>query len=113
LFPSTPSYKGQKSKVKSQKLWLTPNSQLSTLNSIEKKKESERKPGSVISCETAVIYLGDLLPNTSSGSKRNWKKTNHYPYLASNRGLPSQHLSMLLVRSYRTFAPLPDLVVSS
>jgi len=27
--------------------------------------------------------------------------------LASNRGLPSQHLSMLLVRSYRTFAPLP------
>ena len=27
--------------------------------------------------------------------------------LAPNRGLPSQHLSMLLVRSYRTFAPLP------
>ncbi len=27
--------------------------------------------------------------------------------LASNRGLPSQHLSMLLVRSYRTLAPLP------
>jgi hypothetical protein len=32
-------------------------------------KESERKPGSVISCETAVIYLGSLLPSTSSGSK--------------------------------------------
>ena len=27
--------------------------------------------------------------------------------LAPNRGLPSQHLSMLLVRSYHTFAPLP------
>ena len=29
--------------------------------------------------------------------------------LALSRGLPSQHLSMLLVRSYRTFAPLPVL----
>ena len=29
------------------------------------------------------------------------------PRLAPSRGLPSQHLSMLLVRSYRTFAPLP------
>jgi hypothetical protein len=27
--------------------------------------------------------------------------------LAPNRGLPSRHLSMSLVRSYRTFAPLP------
>ncbi len=27
--------------------------------------------------------------------------------LAPSRGLPSQHLSMLLVRSYRTLAPLP------
>jgi len=27
--------------------------------------------------------------------------------LAPSRGLPSQHFSMLLVRSYRTFAPLP------
>tara|TARA_Y100001970_G_scaffold132360_1_gene163271 strand:+ start:5992 stop:6288 length:297 start_codon:yes stop_codon:yes gene_type:complete len=27
--------------------------------------------------------------------------------LAPNRGLPSQYLSILLVRSYRTFAPLP------
>jgi hypothetical protein len=27
--------------------------------------------------------------------------------LAPDRGLPSQHLSMLLVRSYRTLAPLP------
>jgi hypothetical protein len=39
---------------------------------------------------------------------RDWKKTNHTPAnLAPNRGLPSQHLSVLLVRSYRTFAPLP------
>ncbi|ACA98494.1 conserved hypothetical protein [Picosynechococcus sp. PCC 7002] len=37
------------------------------------------------------------------------KKTNHHPtVLAPNRGLPSQHLTILLVRSYRTFAPLPD-----
>jgi hypothetical protein len=36
-----------------------------------------------------------------------WKKTNQCPFLASDWGLPSQHLSMLLVRSYRTFAPLP------
>jgi hypothetical protein len=28
-------------------------------------------------------------------------------YLAPDRGLPSQRLSTLLVRSYRTFAPLP------
>jgi len=27
--------------------------------------------------------------------------------LAPSRGLPSQHFSMLLVRSYRTLAPLP------
>ena len=27
--------------------------------------------------------------------------------LAPSRGLPSQHFSMLLVRSYHTFAPLP------
>jgi hypothetical protein len=39
---------------------------------------------------------------------RDRKKTNLCPFdLAPDRGLPSQHLSMLLVRSYRTFAPLP------
>jgi hypothetical protein len=38
---------------------------------------------------------------------RNREKTNHCSCLASNRGLPSQYLSILLVRSYRTFAPLP------
>jgi hypothetical protein len=43
---------------------------------------------------------------------RDWKKTNHTPAnLAPNRGLPSQHLSMLLVRSYRTFAPLAPTAV--
>ena len=41
-------------------------------------------------------------------TQRNWKKTNHYPSnLAPSRGLPSQCLTTLLVRSYRTFAPLP------
>ncbi len=39
---------------------------------------------------------------------RDWKKPNHTPTnRAPTRGLPSQHLSVLLVRSYRTFAPLP------
>jgi len=56
-----------------------------------------------------VIYLGRSLPNASSGAqKRNWEKTNlSSSDLAPNRGLPSQGLSTLLVRSYRTFAPLP------
>ncbi|GBF52940.1 hypothetical protein N0824_00789 [Microcystis sp. 0824] len=30
-------------------------------------------------------------------------------HLAPHRGLPSQYLSILLVRSYRTFAPLPPI----
>lgn len=57
----------------------------------------------------AVIYLGRLLPNASSGSVLGTgKKTNRSSFdLAPNRGLPSQRLSTLLVRSYRTFAPLP------
>jgi len=63
----------------------------------------------------AVIYLGFLLPGTSSGraimgSHNDTERGKDQPLfhgLASNRGLPSQHLSMLLVRSYRTFAPLP------
>ncbi len=41
-----------------------------------------------------------------------WSETGKIPTvvpfgLAPNRGLPSQRLSTLLVRSYRTFAPLP------
>jgi len=57
-----------------------------------------------------VIYLGLPLPTTSSGSMKMELRQNGQPLflrLAPSRGLPSQHLSMLLVRSYRTFAPLP------
>ena len=40
---------------------------------------------------------------------RGRKKTNLHPFdLAPYWGLPSQYLSILLVRSYRTFAPLPN-----
>jgi hypothetical protein len=63
----------------------------------------------------AIIYLGCLSPDTSSGTtfERNWKKTNlSSSDLAPNRGLPSQRLTTLLVRSYRTFAPLPLTVLS-
>ena len=73
------------------------------------------KPGSVHAPQRLVcrgwvaIYLGPPLPTASSGAfKRNG--ANGQPSflgLAPSRGLPSQHLSMLLVRSYRTFAPLP------
>lgn len=43
--------------------------------------------------------------------QRNWKKTNHCSSdLAPRRGLPSQCLTTLLVRSYRTFAPLPGIL---
>ena len=56
-----------------------------------------------------AIYLGPPLPTASSGAfSRN--RADGQPLflgLAPSRGLPSQHLSMLLVRSYRTFAPLP------
>ena len=56
-----------------------------------------------------VIYLGPSLPADSSGAfSRNVADGQPLPLgLAPNRGLPSQHLSILLVRSYRTFAPLP------
>ena len=56
-----------------------------------------------------VIYLGPSLPAASSGAFR-WNGADGQPSflgLAPSRGLPSQHLSMLLVRSYRTLAPLP------
>ena len=56
-----------------------------------------------------VIYLGPTSPPASSGAFRR-NGANGQPSflgLAPSRGLPSQHLSMLLVRSYRTFAPLP------
>ena len=56
-----------------------------------------------------VIYLGPTLPPASSGAlMRNVADGQPlFLGLAPSRGLPSQHLSMLLVRSYRTFAPLP------
>ena len=56
-----------------------------------------------------IIYLGSPLPTTSSGALWQNGEDGHPSFLglAPSRGLPSQHLSMLLVRSYRTFAPLP------
>ena len=57
-----------------------------------------------------IIHLGYPLPNTSSGTHQAEQEKDQPLFLdlAPNRGLPSQHLSMLLVRSYRTFAPLPN-----
>ena len=56
-----------------------------------------------------VIYLGPSLPAASSGAFRRNGADGQPSFLglAPSRGLPSQHLSMLLVRSYRTLAPLP------
>jgi len=56
-----------------------------------------------------VIYLGPTLPSASSGALMRNVADGQPVFLglAPSRGLPSQHLSMLLVRSYRTFAPLP------
>jgi hypothetical protein len=59
---------------------------------------------------SGIVVTADLMQylHGPRPMMRDWKKTNHTPTnLAPNRGLPSQHLSMLLVRSYRTFAPLP------
>jgi len=59
-----------------------------------------------------AIYLGLLLPEASGGtySTETGKRPTIVSFdLASDWGLPSQHLSMLLVRSYRTFAPLPKI----
>ena len=71
-----------------------------------------RKPGSVLAgaSTSGRLSIWDdcyQLP-LAVHQKRGWKKVNHDPCdLAPNRGLPSQYLSILLVRSYRTFAPLP------
>jgi hypothetical protein len=46
-------------------------------------------------------------PTHGTGKKTNPSSSD----LAPNRGLPSQHLSMLLVRSYRTRAPLPESIL--
>jgi len=75
------------------------------------RKRVGHKPGSVLKRDLrVVIYLGLLLPKASSGTPKTEagkRPTIASLDLASNWGLPSQHLSMLLVRSYRTFAPLP------
>jgi hypothetical protein len=77
-----------------------------------------RKPGSVPHAAAAAVK-GDHLSGTAvtgglerrtcvgTGAMANPCSVGRSPGLAPGRGLPSQHLSMLLVRSYRTFAPLP------
>ena len=60
-----------------------------------------------------IICLGPPLPAASSGAGGTERDDDQplfrgpKPGLAPGRGLPSRHLSMPLVRSYRTFAPLP------
>ena len=58
----------------------------------------------------AIIYLGlELLHSLKRRLKVDYVMVINLLSLAPSRGLPSQHFSMLLVRSYRTFAPLPVL----
>ena len=71
-----------------------------------------RKPGSVLAdadINGRLSIWDDCYQSPLAvHQKRGWKKVNHDPCdLAPGRGLPSQYLSILLVRSYRTFAPLP------
>ena len=78
------------------------------------------KPGSVhASTEVGLQRVGGYLSGTAvaDGLERRINRNGadgqpSFLGLAPSRGLPSQHLSMLLVRSYRTFAPLPVLVMS-
>ena len=73
------------------------------------------KPGSVhATTEVGLRRVGGYLSGTAvaDGLERRIKRNGadgqpSFLGLAPSRGLPSQHLSMLLVRSYRTFAPLP------
>ena len=73
------------------------------------------KPGSVhTTTEVGLQRVGGYLSGTAvaDGLERRIKRNGadgqpSFLGLAPGRGLPSQHLSMLLVRSYRTFAPLP------
>jgi len=56
----------------------------------------------------AIIYLGlELLHSLKRRLKVDCVMVINLLSLAPSRGLPSQHFSMLLVRSYRTLAPLP------
>lgn len=74
-----------------------------------KGERAGHKPGSVLLRGQLSIWDACYQTPQAALIERNWKKTNRSSYrLAPNRGLPSQHLSILLVRSYRTFAPLPD-----
>ena len=78
-----------------------------------KEVKAGHKPGSVHPpMRWVVIYLGPTLPTASSGALYRNEADGQPSFLglAPSRGLPSQHLSMLLVRSYRTFAPLPRLL---
>ncbi len=77
------------------------------------RKERASKPGSVplsltasggrLSIWDTCCQMPLAVSRTRSGEKTNPCPSN----LAPNRGLPSQYLTILLVRSYRTFAPLP------
>ncbi len=67
-----------------------------------------------VGARVVIISLEPPLPTVSSGANGTERKlanlcsAGRSPGLAPDRGLPSRHLSMPLVRSYRTFAPLPD-----
>ena len=79
------------------------------------KVKAGHKPGSVHSSffrkwmgnHLSGTNVTDSLKRLSLGTRF---MASRVPRLAPGRGLPSQHLSMLLVRSYRTFAPLPHLL---
>ena len=79
------------------------------------KVKAGHKPGSVHSSflrkgmgnHLSGTNVADSLKRLSLGT---WSMASIAPRLAPSRGLPSQHLSILLVRSYRTFAPLPRLL---
>ena len=71
-----------------------------------------RKPGSVLLSEergrSSVWDHRYRWPQAAQEKRNGCHGQPLFLGLAPSRGLPSQHLSMLLVRSYRTFAPLPD-----
>ena len=80
----------------------------SVLASIADGLKAGHKPPCYASRRVGGHLSGPPLPTASSGAfKRNADGQPSFLGLAPSRGLPSQHLSMLLVRSYRTFAPLP------
>ena len=67
------------------------------------------KPGSVVLRGQLSIWDDCYQAPQAVLWQWNREKTNRSSSrLAPNRGLPSQRLSTLLVRSYRTFAPLPN-----